>query len=344
MKKITLKSIAEKAGVSPSTVSRVLKGDKNCFVSKRKKEIILEIVNKVGYTPNFAARNLALGRTSNIGFVLCSLSHLEEYGPFTFKLLEGIEKELKKQHYILSVVTITPQNLEELKKVCSSTHLYDGLIFASGVIPEKGVEIISKSPVPLIVLDDNSPFLKNISKVITDKQKGIDRAISYLRKLGHKKIAYYGFYSSSLEMFKKSLIKNNLTFDEEIVYSFSPENIYFLTFNSYLNSEKVLRNISKFTAIFCCNDFVALGLCQRLKEKGIKVGKDISVVGFDDIEELLNIPERKRFLTTVHKPREEMGKKVAELLLKMIKEGMRIPVEEKISCKVIIRHSTGPKN
>lgn len=341
MQKITLKTIAQKVKVSPSTVSRVIRNDRTCYISKSKKQAILEAVRKLNYAPNFAARNLALGKSSNVAFVLCRLCHIGESGPFTFKILENIQETLRREGYSLSVITIPHDNLNGFREICLSRKLYDGIIFGSGVISEETADIIKNSEIPKIVVDDNSPFLENIPRVITDKEEGITSAISYLKKMGHRKIAFYGHSTSMLELFRKAMINNELSFDKKLDFRFSSGNIYELMFDAYVNATLVLENLSKFTGVFCANDFVALGLIQRLTEKKIKVGSEISIIGFDNIEELLNVPEDERFLTTIHKPREKMGEETAELLLKMMKNGRMRNRAKKLPCRLIIRKSTG---
>lgn len=340
---ITLETIAKKAGVAPSTVSRVLRNDKGCYLSEEKKENILRISRSLNYIPNFSARNLATGKTNNIAFALCLFSHLDEQRSRNFVMLDRIHSVLEDEGYQLSVVVVNYQDLDELGKVCMNKRLYDGVIFAKNVLPDRGREIFENAAVPLVALDDDNPWLKSITRICSDKLASFVSAIDHLKTLGHERIAFFGFGAHKL-IFMKAMEKCGLGFCRELDYELEIKNQQNFSLESYIQSKRLVEEVGKFSAVFCTNDLAAFGLCERLAEHGIEVGRDVSVVGFDNLEGLQGKKEEDCFLTTIHKPLGEIGEKAARLLLWLIKGGEVSNKKHNLSCRLIVRKSTGQFN
>lgn len=346
MKKVTLKTIADEVGVTPSTVSRVLRGDATCYISKDRKEKIFDLTDRLNYSPNFAARNLVTGKTSHVAFVLCQFAHLEEHGPFTYKIIDGIRDYLTEKGYILSVVTIPRGDIRAFERLCAARNIYDGIIFGSGVVSKEELKIFSRSGMSGVFFADDAPYPEGFSFVQTDKSTGVEEAVSHLKDKGSENIAFFGYGTSenianSRKMFKESLKKNGLEFEKRFSYEFPVRsvNVYRLSLDAYLAADRVVDDFPEYSSVFCTNDFVALSLCEKFEEKGIEPGRDVSVVGIDNIEELLGIPDNERFLTTIHKPREEMGRRAADILLKSI-ESRDGSLSEKFPCRLVVRKST----
>ncbi len=342
MANITLETIAKKAGVSPSAVSRVLRNDRKCFISQVKRDRILEITRQLGYVPNISARNLALGRTSHLAFVLCSFSHIEASGPFVFKVLEGAEKQARREGFALSVITIPFGDRDELEKLYSARPLYDGLVFGNSVLSAEEIALAAGSGMPAVIMEDDPSPRRLLPRVITSKQRGIDKAVAYLKKAGHSRIALYRHRQTPLDRFQRALESNDLEFKEPLDFTFPPRSIYELELEAFYGADTLLRKRKAFSAVLCSNDFVALGLCRRLRQEGIRPGEDLSVMGFDDIEQLLGIPEPEQFLTTIHKPNEEAGRKAVELLIGLLTKGRKAVREAEMPCRVIVRKSVAP--
>ncbi len=335
---ITLKTIADRAGVTPATVSRVIHGDETCFVSEKRKNAILALVEELGYAPNLAARNLALGRNTSIAFLLSDLGELEAYGPFTMTILAGLQQSLRQKGFSLSITTVG-RDLRVVQEMAASDR-YGGLVLAGGLIPREHRDILARFPVPMVTIDDESDYLGDTVRVRTDKHQGIAQAIAHLKELGHSRIAYYGCATLAVEMYRQALAANGLRRNDRIIFTVPTGSIYNLSLAAYASADALVEKRSHFTAVFCANDFVALGLCDRLRKEGLVPGRDISVAGFDDIEELMQVDEQKRFLTTVHKPRKEMGIRTGEILLDILQTGDRAPREEIIPSTLVVRKST----
>jgi LacI family transcriptional regulator len=341
MERTSLRTIARKVGVAPCTVSRVLRNDVRCYVSQAKKEAIFNAARECDYSPHQAARSLALRKSFNIGFVLCDLARLDDSGPLTPRMIDGIHRVLTPAGYLLSFVTIPWGDADALKRVCSAAQTYDGLIFPVGTVADEGgTGILASSRVPFISVGDNRPFLGGYPRVLTDKAGAFSRIVLYLKELGHNDLAFYGQPGAVLDMFFDGCRENSLIVRSENVHLFTARNFYEVQMTAYLAADPLLAGTH--TAVVCGNDFTALGLCGRLKKEGIRVGLDVSVTGFDDIEALLGVREDERLLTTVHKPQAEMGEAAARLLLERIADPETSPREELLPCQLVVRTSTGP--
>ncbi|MFA7230207.1 MAG: LacI family DNA-binding transcriptional regulator [Victivallaceae bacterium] len=335
MKRASLKTIALEVGVATSTVSRVLNNDATCYVSSAKRDAILESIKRHKYTPNINARNLLQGKTSNIAFVTRKFDHLQKFGPFWLATLDGIQEELQNFGYSGSLATIS--SAEDIERLASKMSLYDGIIFGRGVVTNDGFNILNEGGKPAVFLDEPD-IGQDFPCVRVNKEVGIIELAVHLQTLGCKRVAIYGvadYASVIMEIFNQ----HGLILQPHDLYGFTKQNVYNLMLEAYENSDVILEKLSSYDAICCTNDFVAHGLCHRLKKQGIKVGKDIAVTGFDNIDELLDVPLEQRFLTTVDNPRKIMGRECARLLIDKINGSSNVILKE-IDSTLVVRDST----
>lgn len=338
---VTLRDIAEKVGVTVPTVSRVLRKDPGCYISEANRRAIFELAEALNYTPNPAARDLALGRVSNVGFVTGNLVHLGEHGPFILRQIEGMQEGFRKRGFTFSVLAVPQGDLKALEGLCAGKSIA-GLVFGTGVLTRPEEEFLARSGVPSVVVGESVAADSLLSHVVSDKVAGTAEAVRHLKELGHRDIAHYGFSDTASERFRETMRMNDLPVREELLFDFESANVYARMHEAYMSAGRLLEKRSRFTAVVCANDFTALGLCRRFTEEGLAVGRDVSVVGFDDVEDILGVKPEERFLTTVHKPNLEMGQKSAELLLSMIDRRERKPVSIQVPCHLAVRKSSGP--
>ena len=324
-------------GVNPSTVSRVLRNDAACYISAEKKKKILDISKKYNYTPNVAARNLVLGKTFNIAFVANAFCNFESFGPFVWASIDGIHEELSQAGYFCSMTII--RNLDDIKKLVFSG-AYDGFIFGNSVINGGILSFLNTISLPYVFMEDSNATTKGKNRVIVNESAGIEEGVKHLLSLGHREIAVYG-NGPHFEGYKKIFHDYKLPFNNYSTFIIPETNIYNLSTVSYIHSEVFVRKHLAFTAICCTNDLVALSLCRRLQENGIKVGTDVSVIGIDNWEQILSYPEAERFLTTVDYCREDIGRESARLLLDIIQNGSEKGIEREVKTKLVVRTSTG---
>lgn len=338
MLRMSLKKIAAEVGVNPSTVSRVLRNDKGCYISQDKKVKILDICRKYNYSPNPAARSLVLGKTFNIAFVVREFRHFECFGPFTWTSINGVNEILNQAGYSCSMTVI--RNSEDLRKLFFSG-AYDGIIFGKDVIGNEFSSCLSDALIPYVFMEDESAVSKDRNRVIVNEQSGVADGIKHLLSLGHRQMAVYGV-EPHFDTYGKIFHNHKLSFNEFNCFKIPATDIYNLSALSYIHSRIFTQKDMPFTAICCTNDLVALGLCKRLNEAGIKAGRDVSVMGIDNWEQLLAYPESEHFLTTVDYCRKEIGRETARILLGIIQDPSKKAIEYTVNTKLVIRTSTGP--
>jgi len=340
---VTLKDIAKKAGVSISTVSRVINNDQNKPASKETAEKIWNLVREMGYTPNSYARNLKVGKKNKqrslkkIGCILASQKDTFK-DEFFSQIMMAIQREAAFHGYNVGYTLSYYEDKNALFQHITSTEL-DGYILL-GRMSEDFFKFI-KSKTKNLVYAGLNRIGRNLDEVICDAYDATCCAVEYLISLGHTKIGYIGeipelgknkvINEHRFEAFKDTLTKNGLTVD----YNYIKD----ITLSSKDGYDAMIQLINSGTlpsAIFCANDITAIGVMQAIHKSGLKVPKDISIIGLDNIE----ISEYFRpSLTTIHVPKEELGKFAVKLLIDRINGGHEINTLIKLPFKLIERES-----
>ena len=336
MEKITIYEIAEKAGVSPKTVSRVI--NQETSVSKATYEKVSRIVKDMNFLPNISAQRLVSDTIKAIGLIVPRLG-----SPYASELISVILNKCKENDYI-SVVYPVETDRKESEKIIAlylQRHI-DGFIFAPpGSDDDFLLEYLDKKNIPTILITPNSPYRDfNVVKA-TDKMGGY-QAANYLISLGHKNIGIITcipsrtFAQERLQGYKEALIAHGIKINED--YILYGDNSFSSGFSA---SKKLISLKDAPTAIFACNDEMALGAESVIYKMGLKIPDNISLIGFDDIPLIseLSVP-----LTTIKQPVEDIGGIAVSLLIQLIekkhveKKVYEIPTELVIrnSCKKII--------
>ena len=335
--KITIKEVAIEAGVSIGTVSRVLNNKDRVKSSTRKK--VEEAIVKLNFQPDQIARTMINKETKTIGLLVPNLTN-----EFWAAVSVVIQDELWKKGYTtLLCATSTwedPANREEAFIKNFIQRKVDGVIYATlsdfhpfGYHP--AIKELIETNIPIVAFDQNIP---GVNKVKGDHIKGALTAVEHLIKLGHQRIAYLGgpLLSPDRELgFRSAHTVNGLNVDESLIKRGSPT--YEFGNNSTL---ELLKQNKKFTAVFCGNDLIALGVMRCLYNAGIRVPDDVAVVGYDDIQ-MSRLVEPA--LTTVQQPLSEMSNAIVKLLLNLIdnKEKKKQAQSLLFDMKLIIRESCG---
>lgn len=331
--KSTLQYIADKAKVSRMTVSRVFSGKNN--VSKKTADKIRRIAQKVGYHPNLIARSLSNRKSKTIGVFVPKTRHLF-LDIYITQILSGVLDVTQEHDYRLMLFPIDYKNEKnDLYLSIARSHLVDGIILIKTKINDKGINDLKAINFPYILVNhrNNSYNFVDASNV-----KGAKLAVEHLYSLGHRKIA---FVSGSLDetnaidrlnSYKKTLKSLGLPFKKEWVIKgdFSKE-------KAYDASKKLFQSKDLPTAIFSSDDYMAIGVMERIKEMNLSVPKDFSIVGFDDIEIASYIHPA---LTTVHQPMSKIGEKSAQLLFDLINKKRNSPIHEFLDVELIVRESS----
>jgi len=328
---VTLSMVAKAAGVSASTVSRILNG--TAAVNEAKSKAVHEAIAELGYIPNPVARGLAGGRTLSIGVVTQSID-----SPFYGVALRGIEDELDRVGYSPLFVSGHWNATEEAR--CFDmlrSRRVDGIIVLTGRLSDSALKHTAKS-LP-IVATGRRLRAPNLFSLDFDNQLGARLATQHLVELGHKRIAFIAGNSEHpdanerLNGYKAGLEQAGIAFDPELV---APG--LFHEESGLLATERLLDTRRRFTALFAANDQMALGACLALHRRGLRIPQDVAVMGFDDLSiSRYSTPP----LSTIHHPAYELGQGAASAMLCLLR-GEK-PTFELPGPKVVARESTDAK-
>lgn len=331
---VTIKDIADLAGVSKTTVSKVLnnKDDKISDITRQK---ILDIVREKNYIPNKMAQSLVTKKTKTIGIIIPDIRN-----PFFTDIVRGAEDKAVKEGYNI-ILCNTDENVDKEIKAFNTLveKMVDGIIFA----PSSKIDLNSKeynlSTKP-IVLVDKKLDIKNLKGIVSlDNEEGTCLEMNHLVEMNHKKILYLSgplkneIARDRLKGYKKALKEANIEYDENLVI----QGEYSLDWGYEII--KSLKNIN-FTAICAANDLIAIGAIKALKERNIQIPKDISIVGFDDIQTSSIIEPQ---LTTIKQNSYDMGYESANILIKNLEEEVNNIEKMIFKPELIIRSSTSQK-
>ncbi len=310
-KNITIDDIARQAGVSTSTVSRVLNGTKPVAVDKR--ALVLAAVERLQYRPNAMARGLARGRSMTVGVFVQDIS-----SPFFAWTVSGIEQGLDPAGYRPMLTTTHWRTHSEDDEMRSLQMLLerrvDGVIVVGTDIPDDRL-CSAAAQVPMIFVARRVRGLEQRCLYV-DNQDGAYRATRYLIGLGHTRIAHvrgtagHPDAAEREEGYCRALAEAGLAVDERLLVD-----AQFTEQSGLAGVEELLTRGARFTAIFAANDQSAYGVMLGLFNHGYHIPSDVSVVGFDDqFLSAYTLPP----LTTVRHPSLAMGKAAAEGLLRLL--------------------------
>lgn len=328
----TIREIAEKAGVSPATVSRVLNFDDNLKVTLETKKRIFKVASDLNYIIKNDKKIL------NDEFKIVILSYLTEQhevrDPYFLCMHMAMERRLNKENIKFERI----YSIEEL----DSVEDIKGLIVV-GRYEKDDIEKISKKTTNIVFLDycpDDNIF----DSVFVDMEKLTNNALDYLYSLGHRAIGYIGgtkytlhkgemvanLHSVRKEAFVKYMKEKEL-FNEEYVrigdYSYE---------DGYLLMKDILSKECIPTAFFVASDCMAIGAYKAISEAGVSVPDDISIIGVDDIQAASFIVPS---LTTIKIYFEEMGESAVDLMVERIKRGRKLGKKVELQTQLIIRES-----
>lgn len=337
--RITIKDIARIAGVSVSTVSLVL--SKRGYVSEKTRTKVEKVIAKYNYHPRQSARNLASGRTGNIGFIISDF-HLSGTEFFYSRVLLGAELEARNKDYYILLTTVgnsfnppkdTPRFLRSRD--------VDAIILA-GTVPNDLVAYIHKLKIPYVIVDYKHPRIRS-NLILIENHGGAYQAVRHLVDNGRQHIAFVGGSFSHLSI--KERFQGYCAALQEAGLNEVAENgsLHFLVeeeTSSQIGFSGICSLLDRsvnFDAVVCANDTTAIGCLRALQERKINIPHDVAVVGFDDI---MYAAETSPALTTVHVPKLEMGIQAVRLLFDCIEHPQSDLQTRIINTDLLIRDST----
>lgn len=346
-KSITLSDVAKTAGVTSMTVSRVV--NKNGYVSEETREKVLQVIKDLNYRRNGLARGLKRQRTDTIGLVLGDIAN-----PYAAELARSIRDITAQRGYNLFICISEHSAKEDVAAFDSlADHQVDGIIVAtrSNRIGDEHLHEMIERGVSVVCIGRDFHD-ENADSVTADALHGGFQATQHLIDLGHKRIAFIGatvvngVNLKRLQGYLKALKENGLEVDERLITGNSEANEdapgYSTEKLGYEAMKRLLVLPNRPTAVFARNDFTAVGAINAIKESGLSIPKDISIVGFDDIPMAIHTSPA---LTTVRQPTRRQGSLAAEFLLRRIEAKETVRREEIVlECELIVRDSTSSPN
>lgn len=340
---MTLKDLAQLAGVSVSTVSRVVNKNDSNVASEEVRNRIWDLVRQTGYIPNRSAQNLKLGnrpsRTEAKRSIACIFARTTDgkNDPFFSQIFRSIEYECIKNRYEMTGV-YTALNLKSTIQDLSDIR-YDGIVVL-GRYSRSLMNQVKKSSKNIVYTGLN-PISDPYDQIICNGYEAAKTAVRYLHTLGHSCIGYLGEkadevryrgYYDAIQELRLPLRQEHIVEAEQSMQG------------GYLGGKKILTAVlgsSEFvatrpTAIFCANDSTAVGVMKAFHEEGLRVPKEISIISIDNTE---ICQFTSPMLTTIHIPKEELGKIAVKTLVDRIEGGHALPMKIEIPFTLTIRES-----
>jgi LacI family transcriptional regulator len=331
-----LRDVAAAAQVHPSTASRALNPATRDRVNAATVARVLEAARVVGYQPNSLARGLRTSRTFTIGMLIPDLTN-----PLFPPIVKGIEDRLSQDGYTL-VLANTSYDLEREMSIARAmiSRQIDGLVLATARREYPLVHELLAAGVKVVLVNrtmEHSP----VPAVTGDEHVGIGLAVAHLASLGHREIAYVGGDADAstglgrYQAFVARLHEEGLPLDPDLVahadrFHEEPGAAAFA---------ELLDRGKRFTAVVAANDRLALGCYDVLRERGLRIPDDVSVIGYNDIQFADKFAPP---LSTIRVPNYQVGVKAAQLLLEALADGEATPLTIRMTPSLVVRASTAP--
>lgn len=327
---VTLKDVAAQLGLSVSTISRVL--NEPDFGSEKTRVNVLKTIEEMGYTPNTVAQSMIRGKTNQIALVIPDVCN-----PFYTNIARGVEDVCLKHNYRLLLCN-TDENIEKQNSYLDSIRgrLCDGFVISVVSEEDTSLKKINYKDIPYVMISRKSPSIE-ADFVGIDDHYGAYRAVTYLIRNGHRKIATISGKQDTypgkmrLKGYLDALKDSKISVDENYI-----QYCDFTVRSAYESTQKLLRLVSPPTAVFVGNNLMTLGCLKCLKEHNVKIPEDMSVISFyePDWASICYAP-----LTCIDASAYEMGTIAAELLFERLSDASFPQKEILLTPELVIRES-----
>ncbi len=328
--KVTIIDVAAQAGVSFGTVSRVINNDKH--VRKETRERVLNTMQRLGFVANRQARSLAGGKSNTVGVLVPDLGT-----GYIGEIIRGIDAELSLSGIDLILYTTHRTASKEASYVANlATGMVDGLLLVLPRSPADFINNLTQRNFPFVLIDHQG-IGKDCPAVGATNWQGGFTATEYLIKLGHQRIGFItgwmdlGCALDRLEGYRSALRTYHLPDAPELIYEgrfWQPDGI--------AGASKLLDLPEPPTAIFASNDVMAMGAMDAVRDRGLRVPEDVSVIGFDDIPQASMI---RPTLTTINQPLEKMGRVATQMLLDLLHNPEKKAERIELPTQLVVRDS-----
>lgn len=323
---VSARDVAQRAGVSVSTVSRTLAKPQSVAPATREK--VLVAARELGYRTNPAARTLITGRTRAIGLVVPDLEN-----PFFASITKGVQKRAEMAGFALLIADSDEEPGQEAELVRTMSQHVDGILLCSPRAADQVIEELA-AEVPLVLVNRR---VGDLPSVTVDNRDGVRQAIAHLRALGHRRIAYvggpHGSWSNGERLEAFTALREDYPDSDLIDLG---------NFRPFVSGGVAAADIviaSGATAVLAYNDLLALGVLERARQRGVRIPEALSVIGVDNVPVAgLTSPS----LTSVEIPRVACGRAGVELLLELVRDPSAQVVDSRdLAVQLVVRDSTG---
>jgi len=322
---VTIKDIANIAGVSYSTVSKAL--NNSPLVKKETKDRIVKIAEEMGYEPNFAAQRLVLKQTKVIGLIWPTIERV-----VLSTLVTNISKEINKTPYsmILSVDPVQ-QSIDTFRRF-----QVDGII----LFEENVDDFVKANSIPVVSYGVSTKSTPDYPIIDANHEQAMYQAIKHLFELGHKQIGYIGYFSpkDSMQMaklngFKTAMTNYGLNINEQFLIDTEGLDWY----DGYAATNKLLNLKSRPTAIVGGSYDISGGIIRAIKEKNLMIPNDISIISYDNVPQMANMEVP---LTCIGVPVDKLASEIVKSTINLIEDKEQAPFIKKMTPEMIERTST----
>ncbi len=335
-REVSASDVAKAAGVSRTTVSFVVNNTPGKSISESTRQRVLSAAEELGYTPNEAARSLALSKRRVVGLLICHSQYVYT-DAFIMRVMEGMTLALNRARIRLVVQPITLKDADYLE-IAERLQL-DGMVLINAHDNDPGFDGIIRTRFPAVAMD-YLPEVE-ISQVYVNGKAAAERAVSHLIELGHERVAMithatpvYAAARQRVEGYKEALASHGITFSSAYlrIGDFNEQ-------SGYQGMRDLLSLEEPPTAVFAGNDVVAYGAMDALQELGISIPSQLSLLGYDDdyMSRFLNPP-----LTTVVMPAAGMGSTAVNMLVDLLDESETRVVRRELPTQLAFRDSCAP--
>ena len=328
---VTIIDVAQEAGVSYATVSRVLNNDPH--VKPETRERVVHSISRLGYTVNQQARNLAGGRSRVVGLLVPDLGT-----GYIGEIIRGIDEALAVAEYDLMLYTTHRRKPKESAYVTSLTQgMTDGLLLVLPRDPEEYLVSLRQRHFPYVLIDHQGIGDVESAASAANWQGGYE-ATKYLLELGHRRIGFItgtmdlGCSRDRLDGYQAALCEGNVAIDPQLIHEGD-----FLQPTGFTAAQSLLALPERPTAIFASNDVMAFGVMEAVRDRGLRIPEDISIIGFDNIPQALQVSPQ---LTTVQQPLADMGREATRMLVALIQDPECPYQHVELPTSLIVRAST----
>jgi LacI family transcriptional regulator len=336
--RVTLRDVAREAGVHVSTASRALNEDTRSVVHPATTERVLQVAEDLGYTPNPLAKGLRTNKSMTVGMVISDIEN-PLFGP----IIAGVEATMGREGYSTLIAEAMAHDHAALSPVIDALvdRRVDGMVLAMATRTGENAARLKRLGVPVILVNRAVDDVE-VASIVGDDHHGIGLAVTHLAGLGHERIGHIAGPPETstavgrLVGFHTHMEDLRLDHDDSAVEAAE----WYQVDPGYKAASVLIDRRPDLTALVAANDLIALGAYRAIRERGLEVGSDVSVTGYNDMM-LLDMIHPS--LTSIRVPYREMGAEAAEALLEMMTgDGQSPPISRKLQPSLSPRDSTRP--